>query len=55
MFFSIKVVKGIPYVYQLRSIRRGPDKKPTNDGRYIGSLEKIETVINSWRQKNGRE
>lgn len=54
MFFAIKVIKGIPYVYRLHALRMGEDKTPTNEGEYIGRADKIETVIYTWRQKNGR-
>lgn len=53
MFFFVRKIKGIPYLYKVNPYRDDKTGVPTNSSKYIGTVSKIETAINRWREKHG--
>lgn len=51
MFFTVRKIKGIEYLYLVNSFRSKITGKPTNSSGYVGPVEQIERAINKWRER----
>ena len=51
MFFKVKEINGMAYLYKIRSYRCKLSENPRNKSSYIGSVDEISKVLKRWRLK----